>query len=139
MDTFITITGGLPMTIPRSQNLTISWTPATGSDLVAVAGVSAAVTSGTITNPPYMVQYGIFECTTTTGAGSITIPSSVLSQLPPTPSSNTLGFGDLTVLSTSLPNQASGNGYFTAPLTAGGNVNGYFFASSGTTVLPVYQ
>jgi uncharacterized protein (TIGR03437 family) len=141
VDTLITITGGLPMTVPRSQNLTISWTPATGSDIVEVVGSSSAITSGTTTNPPYTVQYAYFYCTTTTGAGSLTVPSSVLSQLPPTPSSSQQGTSTLSVFSTSLPSTTvGGNGNFTAPLTAGGNINyGFFFAESGASVTPVYQ
>jgi uncharacterized protein (TIGR03437 family) len=141
VDTLITVTGGLPTTIPRGQNLTIPWTPATGSDLVEVVGSSLAVTSGTVTSPPYTVQYAFFYCTTTTGAGSITVPSSVLSQLPATPGNSTLGFSELTLISTTLPSATVGaNGNFTAPLTAGGSINyGYFFAESGTSVSPVYQ
>jgi uncharacterized protein (TIGR03437 family) len=140
LNNFLTITGGLPATIPRSQNLVIAWTGTTGSDLVLIDGTSYAVTSGSITKPPYTVSYAYFYCITTTDKGSFTVPSSILSQLPPTPSDTTLGFSSLSVYSTTLPTTSTGNGYFTAPLTAGGNIDyGLIFAGGGATATPVYQ
>lgn len=140
VDTILTVTGGLPTTIPRNQNLTIAWTPATGNDLVAIVGTSSTVTSGSLTNPPYTVSYAVFYCTTTTGQGTFSVPSSILSQLPPSEVVSGVGTGFISVLSTTLPSSTSGNGYFTAPLTAGGNINyGLFVAESGAAGLATYQ
>lgn len=120
----IIVTGGLPATVNRSQNLTISWSGGTPSDLVQIVGFSGTVIPNSSTSPVY--DAGMFICNTTAGASSFTVPSSVLSQLPASPASNGLGY---LLVSTSTQ-----SGTFTAPLAAGGNIDeGLFLATFGTS------
>jgi len=69
------------------------------------------------------------------------VPASVLSQLPVTPAGGLVsgtGIGAITVLSTSTPNQSSG--IFSAPLTAGGNIDtGLFLSAVGYLTNTEYQ
>lgn len=127
----LTITGGLPSTVTRSAGLNLSWTGGNTSDIVEVIGGSTSTTtSGTSTS----VTISEFFCTTTAGQGGINIPSSVLSQLPAVNSTSlTSGnYGFLEVASFVNPGTAS-NGNFTAPLTAGGNIDfGLFTALIGS-------
>ncbi len=126
----LTVTGGLPTSVTRSSGLTLNWTGGNSSDFVYVIG-SAGSTGGTTT----------FFCTTTAGAGSITVPASILSQLPSvsaTAISGGTGTGSLEILSG--PSPTSGNGLFTASLTAGGAINtGVFSALLGVAGTAAYQ
>jgi hypothetical protein len=129
LDSPITITAGLPplqdppaaFPIPRSRDLTITWTGG-GTDLVQVIGAASAPVPPT----PSVIDTEVFVCTTTADKGTITIPQSVLSRLPATPVTNANEANHLFVISRS----SSGNGVFTAPLAAGGNVDvALFFAA----------
>jgi uncharacterized protein (TIGR03437 family) len=121
--------GNITDTISRNSPLTVTWTGG-GNDLVSISGVSGTTVAGSSgTNPTYDAT--VFICTTTASRGSFTVPSSILQQLPATPA-NALtagtGIGALTVLSTTQPTTT--NGTFTAPLTAGGNIDAGFFIST---------
>lgn len=135
INTPLTITGGLPSTVNRSQNLNIAWTGGGSTDVVLIAGTSSLLVSGTPGNGTYSTT--TFICTTTADKQSFSVPSSILMQLPATPSGNT-GAGTLSVYSTSTP--TNGNGLFSAPLTAGGTTDfALFTAGIGSSGTPTYQ
>lgn len=121
----LTVTGGLPSSVNRGNGLPINWTGGNSSDIVEIVGSSSTTTSaGTTTTQ--------FICTTTAGQQTLTVPSSILQQLPATTQ------GSLGVFS--LVNPTSGNGLFTAPLTAGGKIDvGAFLALIGTGAQVSYQ
>ncbi|HLK49550.1 MAG TPA: hypothetical protein VKT49_15515 [Bryobacteraceae bacterium] len=130
----LTVTGGLPATVNRSQDLTIAWTGGNSSDAVVIAGTSSILTTGTVQSGTF--NTATFVCTTTAGRQTFTVPSSILQQLQPTTGGTSIGV--LTVSSTSSP--AAGNGLFTAPLKAGGNTDfALFTAGIGTAATPTYQ
>jgi uncharacterized protein (TIGR03437 family) len=128
----ITVTGGLPQVINRSTGLPLSWTGGSATDIVEVFG-SSGTTTGSGTSA--VTDSWSFVCFATAGAGSFTVPSSVLQQLPPSTSSSTgPGRGFVQVASSVTPVS------FTAPLTAGGNIDaGFFFAYLGSSGLATYQ
>jgi len=131
----LTISDGLPAAVNRARDLTISWTGGTSGGLVSVTGISGTIVGGTSTQPIY--DAAKFTCTAETSSGSITIPSALLSQLPVTPTGGA-GMGYLAVTSGAQP--AQGNGMFTAPLTAGGAIDGGFFLGTlGTFTTATYQ
>ncbi len=116
-----------PSTINRSAGLTLNWTGGNPTDTVEIVGTAAP---GNGANP----NGSAFFCSTTAGTGSFTVPSSILMQLPATSAET----GFLEVISTVTP--TTGNGLFTAPLTAGGNIDmGVFSALSGTGGQAAYQ
>jgi uncharacterized protein (TIGR03437 family) len=122
----IAITGGLPASVIRSSGLPISWTGGNASDIVEIVG-SSSTTSGSGANTT--TDNYLFICTTTAGARTFTVPSSILQQLPAT---STNGF--LEVASSVAPVT------FSAPLVAGGNIDaGAFFAFIGTAGTVIYQ
>ena len=129
----LSITGGLPATVNRSQDLTLNWTGGNSTDVVIIAGTSSVLASGTVSNGTFSST--TFICTTTAGKQTFTVPSSILVELPATPAD---GASVLSVFSTSAP--TSGNGVFTAPLTAGGNTDfGLFTAGAGSFATATYQ
>ncbi len=129
----LSITGGLPATVNRSQDLNLAWTGGTSTDVVVIAGTSSVLASGTLANG--ILNSTTFICTTTAGKQSFVVPSSILSALPATPAGEA---SVLSVFSTSAP--TSGNGFFTAPLTAGGNTDfGLFTAGVGSFATTTYQ
>gem|GEM_PF-483265 len=131
----LSLSGGIPASIDRAKDLTLSWTGGNPSDLVSVTGISGAIVGGTAAAPIY--DAWTFTCTATASAGSITVPAALLSQLPATPPSGT-GIGYLAL--GSGPQPASGNGLFTAPLTAGGNIDaGFFLGAFGAFAAANYQ
>ncbi|MBM3746898.1 MAG: hypothetical protein FJW34_13995 [Acidobacteria bacterium] len=112
--------------VPRGSGLTIRWTGG-GAGLVGVMGAALAQTAGTMQNPVYSAT--IFECTAQASAGSFTVPSSVLQQLPVVSSDMTSGsFGMMAVLA--MPDATKNQGVFSAPLTAGGTADQAFFSYS---------
>jgi uncharacterized protein (TIGR03437 family) len=120
----LNVTGGLPATVVRSAGLPLSWTGGNASDLVQIIG-SSGTTTGTGANT--VVDSWLFVCTTNAGAGSFTVPASVLTQLPASAT------GSLFVASGAVST-------FSAPLTAGGNIdNGAFVSFVGTGATPAYQ
>jgi hypothetical protein len=104
-----------------------------------VVGYSGSRAGGTTSDPLY--DAGVFICTAQASAGQLAVPASVLNQLPPTPPdavSAGTGVGVIAVLGSTLP--AQGNGLFTAPLTAGGNIDtGLFLATVGSLAQTQYQ
>ncbi len=142
VNTPLTITGSLPSTVNRGQNLAIAWTGG-GTDIVEIVGSSSALLSGNPSNNTAVYDSGTFICTTTADKGSFTVPSSILQQLPATPpptGSTPNGIGTLSVFTSSVPNANAKNGFFTAPLRSGGNIDlGLFLAGLGTTATPTYQ
>ena len=124
----LTVTGGLPSTVVRSSPLTINWTGGNASDMVEIIGLSSISTgtgSSAVTNSTE------FLCVTTAGAGTFTVPASILTQLPATTASNT---GVLEV--------ASGNNTatFSATLKAdGSSIPSTFGSYIGVGSLPTYQ
>jgi uncharacterized protein (TIGR03437 family) len=132
----LSITGGLPATVNRGAGLTLNWTGGNSTDLVLILG-EVSNSSGTGSN--VTVTINEFICTTNAGAGTFTVPASILTQLPAAVSSATNGATStlLAVESTTIP--VSGNGLFTAPLTAGGTINTTFLGLIGTANTPNYQ
>jgi uncharacterized protein (TIGR03437 family) len=134
LGTPLSITGGLPSSVNRSQDLTINWTGGNPSDVVQITGYSGA-TSGSGQNTT--INATEFICTTTAAPGTFTVKSSILSQLPQVSASaissgNQIGF--LAVYSS--PNPTT----FSAPLVAGGAIdNSTFAAFVGTGTLAAYQ
>ena len=137
IDQPLTVTGGLPATVVRSQGLPLAWTGG-GTDLVLITGSSSVATSGTLSSGT--VTTGTFTCITTADKLSFTVPSSILQQLPATPvgaTSSTAG-AVLTVFANSVP--SSGNGLFSAPLVPAGNIDsGLFLAGIGAFASATYQ
>jgi uncharacterized protein (TIGR03437 family) len=106
--------------ISRSSGLNITWTGG-GTGLVAIAGAALRQTGGTQQNPIY--EATLFSCVAQASAGSFTVPSSVLQQLPVVSSDMTSGsFGDLSVLA--IPDVSKGQGVF----SAGGTIDQGFFS-----------
>jgi uncharacterized protein (TIGR03437 family) len=125
----LTVTGGLPDTVTRSQPLQLSWTGGNASDPLEIVGYSGS-TSGSSTNPTITATE--FICTTTAGAGSFTVPVQVLSALPATASTADGGTGFLEV--------ASGPTPATFPVTASGqSITGTFAALLATAGAVTYQ
>lgn len=105
--------------IPRASPLTVTWTGGEGG-LVTIAGSAMAQISGSSTNAIYSAT--IFNCTASASAGSFTVPSSVLQQLPAVSGDATsASFGTLSLIA--APDPGKGQGMFTAPLTAGGTID----------------
>jgi uncharacterized protein (TIGR03437 family) len=130
LSTPLTITGGLPATVTRNSGLTLNWTGGNSTDLVEIVGGSGS-SSGTAT----------FGCFTTAGAGTFTVPASILNQLPAVTASAVTagtGIGFLEVFSS--PSPAAGTSLFSAPLTAGGSIsNATFLALLGVEAAASYQ
>jgi uncharacterized protein (TIGR03437 family) len=127
------ITGGLPLTVNRNQDLNLSWTGG-GSGLVLITGSSSALTHGTIDN-------GIFDssgflCVTPAATQSFIVPSSLLLHLPVT--SSGAAVGTLAIYTMSAPKPT--NGLFGTSLTAGGTTDfAIFTAGLGESSAAGYQ
>jgi len=124
----LTLTGGLPSSVTESAGLTLNWTGGNSSDIVYISG-SSSTSTGTGAN--LTVDSWTFVCTTTAGAGTFTVPASILTQLPKVAATSTGGGGFLEFASAVNPTT------FTAPLTAGGKVDYTAFLSEvgyGATV-----
>jgi len=104
--------------IARSGNVTPTWTGG-GNNIVAVFGVSGANTGTNAANPVY--DTSLFVCLTNAGAGSYTVPASVLSQLPASTGS-ILDGGGLSFFGLQMATDPAQGG-FTAPLTGGGSLD----------------
>jgi uncharacterized protein (TIGR03437 family) len=129
LGTPLTITGGLPSTVTRSQGLPLSWTGGNSTDGVEIIGYSGTSTG---TGTSAVTTATEFICTTTAGAGSFTVPASVLTQLPPTPAAAANGSGSLAVYSGPAPATF-------APSFAGGSIASTFSAQVGTAATVTYQ
>lgn len=129
-DPGVTLTGTVPTTVNRAQDLTLSWTGGSAGDVVSVYGVASAPVS--LTNRNTMA----FGCSALASQGSITVPSAILSLLPGTPASPN-GANQIMILSQP---QAVGKNTFAAPLISGGTTDfARFFASIGAGGPVVYQ
>jgi hypothetical protein len=108
-------------TVNRSADLAITWTGGAAGQVVVITGFAGTSTSsgGATTNTAT-----IFACLADAGPGSFSVPSPVLSQLP-------AASGDLTTGSVGFLSVQSGvSSKFTAPLTAGGNIDYAVFSSA---------
>ncbi|HYW44012.1 MAG TPA: hypothetical protein VE959_14215 [Bryobacteraceae bacterium] len=138
LGTPLTITGGLPTTVTRSAGLTLNWTGGNPADLVVIVG-TATMTTGT--GSAATTTGAGFVCETTVGAGTFTVPSSILTQLPAVSAAAVAASTGSTVLEVATSTVATaGNGIFSAPLTAGGTINNATFQSLlGALSQPAYQ
>jgi uncharacterized protein (TIGR03437 family) len=116
----LTLLGALPNTVTESAGLTLNWTGGNASDLVEIVGSSSTIT-GTDTNASS--DSWTFICTTTAGAGTFTVPASILTQLPKVSAASLTGGGFLEFASVVNPST------FAAPLTAGGSIDAGTFLS----------
>ncbi|PWU07105.1 MAG: hypothetical protein C5B51_10745 [Terriglobia bacterium] len=133
----LTLANPLPASIPRAQNLTISWTGG-GTNPVQIIGASGGpAADSTQANPSFNSQ--VFVCTTTADKGSFTVPASILAQLPATPPLGPAAANGLGFISVAMTTPVPANGNFTAPLTAGGTIPGSFVGSIGFTANTTYQ
>jgi hypothetical protein len=106
------VTSTVPNPVPRSQDLTLSWTGG-GTDQVTISGSSSVAAPGSTPSQP-IIDSGVFTCVTTGDKGTFTVPTAILQQLPAANGSVTVSSNSKTV-------------DFTAPLIAGGNLDfGYF-------------
>jgi len=116
----LTLLGALPNTVTESAGLTLNWTGGNVSDLVEIVG-SSSTTTGTGANAS--TDSWTFICTTNAGAGTFTVPSSILTQLPKVSASSITAGGFLEFASVVNPST------FTAPLTGGGSIDSGTFLS----------
>jgi hypothetical protein len=115
--------------ISRSSNLVINWTGG-GDGLVAITGVAGTRAGGTTDNP--VSDSGVFSCTAPASAGTFSVPTAVLQQLPAVPAASETGVGMLMVMA--MPDPAKNQGTFTAPLVGGGSIDwGFFSYQIGST------
>jgi uncharacterized protein (TIGR03437 family) len=135
LGTPLTVTGGLPASVTRSAGLTLNWTGGNSTDLVEIIGSAGGATGS-----------AAFSCITTAGAGTFTVPASILNQLPAVTTqaiSQGTSSGFLGVFSTPNPTSSSnptGSSLFSAPLTAGGSIsNATFLALLGIENSASYQ
>jgi len=101
--------------VSRGQGLALTWSG--GAGVMVISGSSTTRVGGTANDPVF--DGAVFVCFQNASAGNFTVPASILSQLPAS--------GDLATGtgSGSLALYQSGpldGGTFTAPLTAGGNI-----------------
>lgn len=131
VDPGITLANALPTIIPRTQDLTISWTGGAPDLVVTVYGSASAPVDADHPN-----ALG-FACTNTADQGKITVPASILSMLPATPPSQPPA--NLLQVWWHRPPTA-GDGLFSAPLTTGGDTDpSVFLATVGSAVKAAYQ
>ena len=105
--------------IPRASPLTVTWTGGAGG-LVVILGAALTRTAGTGASATFSALG--FNCTAAASAGSFTVPSNILQQLPAVPGDATgATFGLLSVFA--VPDISKGQGTFTAPLTGGGTID----------------
>jgi uncharacterized protein (TIGR03437 family) len=129
----LTITGGLPANVVRANGLPLAWTGGNANDVVMILGY-AGTTSGTGTNA--VIDATEFVCTTTAGANGFTVPASILNQLPAITTAQITGGTGTGFLEVVSYNSST----FTAPLTAGGNIDtGVFSSVLGIGATPSFQ
>jgi len=112
--------------VNRTQPLTFTWTGGGGTDIVSLTvfgGTSTTVNNVTTTDAT------IVTCLAAASAGTFTIATSYLSQLPAVSGDLTSGaLGAASVLSVTVP--PNGTISPTPALTAGGNVDYFLFSGS---------
>ena len=106
---------GAIATIDRTKPLTINWTGGGGSqDSVHIGGTSMAPSTA---DPTQSIAVA-FSCAARASDGTLTVPVSILSQMPPSSNDpNAAAIGALT-----LVNVLGAANTFTAPLAAGGSL-----------------
>ena len=113
----------VPNPIPRGTPLTVTWTGGEGG-LVSVLGAALRRVVGSGDTETYNAQG--FNCTAQASAGTFTVPTNVLQQMPAVSGDvTTTYFGLLMVLA--VPDTSKQLGTFTAALTAGGNIDAGVF------------
>jgi len=126
--------------VTRSNPLTVNWTPGPADDIVTVLGIAGNRMGGTAANPVF--EGAVFTCAARANAGTLTVPVSILQQLPManaiTISGLNLDFSSIGLLQVGSANAGLTNGRFTAPLRAGGEIDfGLFgFAWAAGKTLP---
>lgn len=126
----------MPASIPRSSPLNITWT-GNSNGLVTIFGAALTATGGSLLNSTYAATG--FTCLASGSAGSFTVPAYILQQLPAV-SGNVTGnsLGTLSVFA--VPDPAKAQGFFTAPLTAGGSIDqGVFGFGIGANMVVGYN
>ena len=124
----LTLSAPLPTNVVRSSPLTLNWTGGIASDKVEIVG---AVSTSTGTGSTEVTTMTEFLCVTTVGAGTFTVPASILSQLPATTGTN-LGILEVASFNTSAT--------FSATLKADGTAIPSTFGSYiGIGSEPTYQ
>jgi len=112
---------GAITSIDRSRDLVINWSGGTPGG-VNVTGFGARLISGSLMDPANaLVDAVLFSCWQDAGAGTLTVPTSILSQLP------AVGPGSVTAGSlgvVAFPGLPGGT-RFNAPLVAGGEIPGF--------------
>jgi len=78
----LTLISPLPTIVTESAGLTVNWQGGNASDVVYIVGASYT-TSGTVDNQTTNMTE--FICTTSAGQQTLTVPASILTQLPITP------------------------------------------------------
>jgi hypothetical protein len=124
-----------PTVVTRSAGLTLNWTGGNPADTVGISGAAANSVNGILVGAQ-------FACYTTAGAGTFTIPASILNQLPasnpPANPTSVSPYGSISVSWATTP--SSSNGSFSAPLTGGGMLLiGTFTGSAYTGESVAYQ
>jgi uncharacterized protein (TIGR03437 family) len=111
-------------TIDRSKPLKIDWTGGGDKDYVQVLGTA---TTPLFADPTQNIAVA-FSCSAKASDGTLTIPPAILAQLP---ASSDNVFSSNTGAFVFIHGLGFGNAAFTAPLTAGGNLDlGYFGSAS---------
>jgi uncharacterized protein (TIGR03437 family) len=124
----LTVTGGLPGSVNRSNPLTLNWTGGNANDLVEIIGSSSTQTGSGANAVTTSTE---FICVTTAGKQTFTVPTSILTQLPAS-----------TANSPGILEVASGNSGnpFTASLPKlGGSTTGTFSSFVGTGAQVTWQ
>ncbi len=119
------------MNVPRSD-ITIAWTGGDPNGQVTISGSSVVI------NPtdPSKSRGKQFFCNAPAAAGRFVVPASVLSQLP----SSTVDAGAGEVTAGTLGISSGGSAAFSAPLTAGGNIDlGFLGYGEANTQAVKYQ
>ena len=124
----LTLSAPLPTNVVRSSPLTLNWTGGIASNSVEIVG---AVSTSTGTGATQVTTTTEFLCVTTVGAGTFTVPASILSQLPATTGTN-VGILEVASFNTSAT--------FSATLKADGSAIPSTFGSYiGIGTEPTYQ
>ena len=129
----LTLISPLPTIVTESAGLTVNWQGGNASDVVYVIGASYT-NSGTVGNQ--ITATTEFFCTTTAGQQTLTVPASILTQLPIPPPAQIAGTpnGYLEVVSGTTPAN------FNATLKAdGSNIPSVFGSLVGAGSSVVYQ
>jgi len=105
--------------VPRAAPLTVRWTGG-GDGLVVILGAALTQTAGTGASETFSALG--FNCTAAASAGSFTVPSNILQQLPAVSGDATgTTFGLLSLFA--VPDSSKAQGIFNAPLTGGGTID----------------